>query len=72
MMQREPIELSSNDGLCTFHDITGETRAIVGRSGIANRDRVDLPTRGGSISARRPDVPPVQGRRGRALRRQGK
>ncbi len=36
MVYREQFKVESNHKMCTFHDVTDETRAIVARSGIKN------------------------------------
>jgi secondary thiamine-phosphate synthase enzyme len=36
MVYREAYKVQSNDKISTFHDVTEETRQIVGRSGIRN------------------------------------
>ena len=36
MVYREQFKVESNHKMCTFHDVTDETRAIVARSGIQN------------------------------------
>ncbi len=34
MIYREDFQVQSNDHVCTFHDVTSQTKDIVGRSGI--------------------------------------
>ncbi|MHB1154718.1 MAG: secondary thiamine-phosphate synthase enzyme YjbQ [Eubacteriales bacterium] len=34
MIYREDFQVQSNDHVCTFHDVTPQTKDIVGRSGI--------------------------------------
>ncbi len=36
MVYREAIKLQSNDKVCTFHNVTAQTKEIVERSGIKN------------------------------------
>ena len=36
MVYREAFKVKSNDRVCTFHNVTAQTREIAGRSGIRN------------------------------------
>ena len=36
MVYRESFKVQSNDKMCTFHNVTAEAKAILGRSGIKN------------------------------------
>lgn len=36
MVYREEFQLQSNDKVCTFHNVTGQTKEIIRRSGIRN------------------------------------
>ncbi len=36
MVYRESFQVQSNDKMCSFHNVTAEAKAILGRSGIKN------------------------------------